>query len=366
MSFETPDIFEPASFKMIENLHDELFEQLTGFQISADQCYRALGSNNDTVPLVSYVTKLKRAKVDLERQLKASEDKRNKYCEQITKLDLKIRNQASEIQITEQKLNRILQNKLDQETEFKDQTEKLEEHLRKRAGELEMVKQEWQVKYNQLKTENEELRKALSDWHPNYYNRSGIKDNLQGLLHVSNHNKVNSPDTNDVEAAVVSPRASKTNNTKRPTDGLETGKDKLKQARIHRRQRRYEQYSSLSYLSSSQMHHASSTTDTSESKQIDKTLENMSKIKQMKLSLQNGENSKPGNSPFAHKPFNLQIPSISLQKKEDFGPKDSHTEKDQFPNKRGNKRQPLLRVLSSKDTETENGALPKRKNSVLP
>ena len=412
---------------MIEKLHDELFEKLTELQINMDQCSRALGSSTE-VPLMSHIIKLKTTKTELEKQLKVSEEQRNKYCEQIMKLDLKVRNLASELQINEEKLNRLSKTKIDQEMEYKHQIQVLEDRLKlaeKKSTESEEATHVWQMNYIRVQKENEQLRREMYVYQP----KTGAKENLNGLLQISNQPKGNQTDRNEEEH---DPR--QTNESKIQTEGQPTGKGRLKQARIQRRQRRYQDLSSLSYLSGSKIQNSNADTKLTKDQMIvNKSNDNMSEIKQMKLSMQNAQNDDKenqadnssksfklqvfipsvkvttdeeetinNNSPTSRAPttqpqqegrFKLQVPTVAMQKfdyeSNEYQPRRVHTpqtcqhqlklqipmimmQKDEkepvgrtSPSRKSYKRQPLLKTLSAKETDDGDSTKVKRKNSTL-
>ena len=230
---------------MIEKLHDELFEKLTVLQMNMDQCSKAFGSNTK-VPLISQIIDLKTRQTDLEKRLKVSEKRRNKYCEQITKLDLNVRNLASELQINEEKLK----NKEKKVTEYKHQIQILEDELKlteKKSTELEDVTHVRQMKNEKVQKENEQLIREKHVYQPNSTNSTGTKENLNGTLKLSNQSKVNRTDKNE-ENESTSTRQSQNPIVK--IDGPQTEKGRLNQG-SRRIQRRYNDYYSLSYIGGS-------------------------------------------------------------------------------------------------------------------
>ena len=361
LSFATP---EPATFKMIETLHDELFERLTDLEINTDQCYRALGINNKKDSLLTYIIKLKSAKEELEKQLKDSEDKRNKYCDYIGKLDLKIRDQASEIQIKEEKLRKISkekENKSEYESKFKNQINELKNELmtrEKKQEELEEKLRDWEIKYAQLQQEVPQKRE-LKDRHPNHNNKNVLEENLQGLLNISQQTKRNQGNSNQDESLSNSPRISQS--IKISKTGLEMGRAKLKQPRIHRRQSRYQDYAGLSCLSGSGIFNTNSQYENSMKQQ--KALEDINEIKQRKQSLNNVYNCPIENPQLSSKQSTSYNPAkitpVSIQKKDGTEFKDSQSEQDPILNRKSHKRQPLLKSLTSRGVGKDNGTTPK-------
>ena len=365
LSFATP---EPVTFKMIERLHDELFEHLTELEINTEQCYRALGVSNNRGALLAYINKLKNSKDTIEKQLKDSEEQRNKYCDHITKLDLKIRNQASEIQIKEQKLKKLTEekvNKEDQELKLKNKVDEFEKQIMRREAieeKLEEALRNFESDQIRLEQENATLKRQLKERHTNHYNRN-FKDNLRGILNASNQSKGSQILKSQEDKSTDSQRTSL--NTKPSVNRH----DKLKQARIHRRQTRYQDYSQISCLTGSQIFNTN--TETEETRHIRETQENISEIEQMKLSLNNTRNSHvetPPSSPRlleSHKCSPSKIIAVHIQRRT-VGPdhKDSPSEPDPFLNRKGYKRPPLLKALTSKNEEKENGIKPKRKGFV--
>ena len=323
---------------MIEKLHDELFEKLTELQINMDQCSRALGSSPE-VPLMSHIIKLKTTKTELEKQLKVSEESRNKYCEQIMKLDLKVRNLASELQINEEKLNRLTKTKVDQEMEYKHQIQILEDKLKiaeKKTADSDEATHVWQMNYIRVQKENEQLRREMYIYQPNYQNRTGAKENLNGILQISNQPKVNQSDRNEEEHKSASPGPAQTSESKIQTEGSQTRKGRLKQAKVQRRQRQYQDLSSLSYLSGSRIQNSNVDNKlTKEQMNVNKNNDNMSEIKQMKLSLQNAQNDETENqADNTSRSFKLQvyIPSAQTSKDEEAsGHTNSPTRKEPTP-----------------------------------
>ena len=236
------------------------------------------------------------------------------------KLDLNLRNMASKLQINEEKLR----NKADQEKEYKCQIQTLEDNLtkaEKRSTKLVAANNVWKLNYMKLKEENQRLMRQVTDYQAktaqeyqsNTTNDSDAQDYLDGT-------QVNQLDENDDENELATPRPLQINKAEIKTEKALTEKARPNQARLQRRERRYQDLSSLSYRRGSIQKSVVDDTPTKEQTLVQESIITMSEIKQMKLSLQNAQNADPENQDdSARKLCKLQAqqPAFSIDYDED-------------------------------------------------
>ena len=91
-SFSSP---EPATFKMVDKLLEELFQLVEEHEMTFSQCHALLGGKDRNYPLVSHIINIQKAKRELEQDVKAKEQQKNKYADHISKLENRCRNQVN-------------------------------------------------------------------------------------------------------------------------------------------------------------------------------------------------------------------------------------------------------------------------------
>ena len=154
---------EPATIQMIEKLYNELFENIKERQMTIDKCYEVLENkgfrNNIQKPLSSHIVDLQIYIKDLEEKLKLGDSRRNRDCDQYSKLESKVRDLATELIIKEEKLK----TKDEQETVYKDKIQRLELHVRDLNSELVRKEENFKSKVVQEKILEDKLKMAENE-----------------------------------------------------------------------------------------------------------------------------------------------------------------------------------------------------------
>ncbi|XP_052271269.1 putative leucine-rich repeat-containing protein DDB_G0290503 isoform X2 [Dreissena polymorpha] len=138
-SFATP---EPATFKMVDKLVEDVFHALDEYEMTFAQCHALLGGKDRNYPIVSHIINLQKAKRELEQELKAKDLQKNKYADHISKLENRCRNQATEVNHLNEEVNKLKEEitKLQAINSEREEKQKIIDELRKMVMEADTSK----------------------------------------------------------------------------------------------------------------------------------------------------------------------------------------------------------------------------------
>ncbi|WAR17760.1 hypothetical protein MAR_032354 [Mya arenaria] len=129
-SFASP---EPATFKMVDKLLEELFHNLEEYEMTSSQCHALFGGKDRNYPLVSHIINIQKAKRELEQDLKTKDIQKNKYADHISKLENRCRNQATEVNHLNEEIKKLKEEleKLQAINSEREEKQKIIDELRK-------------------------------------------------------------------------------------------------------------------------------------------------------------------------------------------------------------------------------------------
>ncbi|KAH3859788.1 hypothetical protein DPMN_102611 [Dreissena polymorpha] len=86
LSFNSPG---PVTYEMVENLIDDMM-------LMEEKCYKAIGAKDRKASLLTHIISLKASKQKMKERVKLAEEQKNKYADNIIKLENKCRNNLDE------------------------------------------------------------------------------------------------------------------------------------------------------------------------------------------------------------------------------------------------------------------------------